>query len=67
MTYFCLLMLIVLSILIININNINYLECNKEVGGTAELKSEIIDQTANTHKLELTNNCHYSEACPYPR
>ena len=24
---------------------------NKEVGGTAELKSEIIDQTANTHKL----------------
>ena len=28
------------------------LECNKEVGGTAEeLKSEIIDQTANTHKL----------------
>ena len=27
------------------------LECNKEVGGTAELKSEIIDQRANTHKL----------------
>ena len=27
------------------------LECNEEVGGTAELKSEIIDQTANTHKL----------------
>ena len=27
------------------------LECNKEVCGTAELKSEIIDQTANTHKL----------------
>ena len=27
------------------------LECNKVVGGTAELKSEIIDQTANTHKL----------------
>ena len=25
------------------------LECNKEVGGTAELKSELIDQTANTH------------------
>ena len=24
---------------------------NKKVGGTAELKSEIIDQTANTHKL----------------
>ena len=27
------------------------LECNKEVGGTAELKTEIIDQTANTHRL----------------
>ena len=27
------------------------LVCKKEVGGTAELKSEIIDQTANTHKL----------------
>ena len=27
------------------------LECNKEVGSTAELNSEIIDQTANTHKL----------------
>ena len=27
------------------------LESNKEVGGTAELKSKIIDQTANTHKL----------------
>ena len=27
------------------------LECNKEVGGTAALKSEIIDQTANNHKL----------------
>ena len=26
-------------------------ECNKELGGTAELKSVIIDQTANTHKL----------------
>ena len=25
------------------------LECNKEVGGTAELKSELINQTANTH------------------
>ena len=35
------------------------LECNKEVGGTAELKSEIIDQTANTHQLltlEALNN-----------
>ena len=58
MTYFCLLMLIVLSILIININNINYLECNKEVGGTAELKSEIIDQTANTHKLLTLEALH---------
>ena len=27
------------------------LEGNKEVGGTAELNSEIIDQTANTQKL----------------
>ena len=27
------------------------LECNKEVIGTAELTSEIIDQKANTHKL----------------
>ena len=27
------------------------LEWNNEVGGTAELNSEIIDQTANTHKL----------------
>ena len=27
------------------------LECNKEVGGTAELKSKIIDQTAITQKL----------------
>ena len=27
------------------------LQGKKEVGGTAELKSEIIEQTANTHKL----------------
>ena len=27
------------------------LEFNKEVDGTAKLKSEIIDQTANNHKL----------------
>ena len=27
------------------------LECNKEIGGTAELKSEVIDQTADTHRL----------------
>ena len=27
------------------------LECNKEVGGTAELKSENIEQTVNTQKL----------------
>ena len=25
------------------------LECNKEIAGTADLKSEIKDQTANTH------------------
>ena len=29
----------------------HWLECNKEVGGTAELNSDITDQTANTHKL----------------
>ena len=34
------------------------LECNKEVGGTAELKSEIIDQTANTHKLLTLEALH---------
>ena len=33
------------------------LECNKEVGGTAELKSEIIDQTVNTHKLLTQEDC----------
>ena len=27
------------------------LDSNKEVNGTADLKSEIIDQTANTQKL----------------
>ena len=27
------------------------LECIRKVGGTAELKSEIIEQTANTQKL----------------
>ena len=35
------------------------LECNKVVGGTAELKSEIIDQTANTHKLLTLEVLHY--------
>ena len=25
--------------------------CSEELGGTAELKSEIIEQTGNTHKL----------------
>ena len=34
------------------------LECDKEVGGTAELKSEIIDQTANTHKLLILEALH---------
>ena len=34
------------------------LECNKEVGGTAELNSEIIDQTANTHKLLTLEALH---------
>ena len=34
------------------------LECNKEVGGTAELKSEIIDQTANSHKLLTLEALH---------
>ena len=34
------------------------LECNKEVGGSAELKSEIIDQTANTHKLLTLEALH---------
>ena len=34
------------------------LECRKKVGGTAELKSEIIDQTANTHKLLTLEALH---------
>ena len=34
------------------------LECNKEVGGTAELKSEIIDQAANTYKLLTLEALH---------
>ena len=34
------------------------LECNKEVGGTAELKSEIVDQTANTHRLLTLDILH---------
>ena len=33
------------------------LECNKEVGCTAELKSEIIGQTANTNKLLTLKHC----------
>ena len=33
-------------------------KCNKEVGGTAELKSEIIDQTANAHKLLTLEALH---------
>ena len=31
---------------------------NKEVGGTAELKSESIDQTANTHNLLTLEALH---------
>ena len=34
------------------------LEGNKEVGGTAELKSDIIDQTVNTHKLLTLEALH---------
>ena len=34
------------------------LVCKKEVGGTAELKSEIKDQTANTHKLLTLEALH---------
>ena len=34
------------------------LERNKEVGGTAEQKSQIIDQTANTHKLLTLEALH---------
>ena len=33
-------------------------ELNQEVGGTAELKSEIIDQTANTQKLLTLEALH---------
>ena len=40
------------------------LECNKEVGGTAELKSEIIDQTANTHKLLTLEALHICRERP---
>ena len=36
----------------------NLLECNEEVGRTAELKSDIIDQTANTHKLLTLEALH---------
>ena len=34
------------------------LKPNKEVGGTAELKSKIIDQTAKTHKLLTLEALH---------
>ena len=34
------------------------LEYKKELGGTAELKSEILDQTANTHKLLTLEALH---------
>ena len=40
------------------------LESNKEVGGTAELKSEIIDQTANTHKLLTLEALHIWREMP---
>ena len=41
------------------------LECNKEVGGgTNELKSEIIDQTANTHKLLTLEALHVCRERP---
>ena len=40
------------------------LECNKEVGGTAELKLEIIDQTTNTHKLLTLVALHVSKKRP---
>ena len=40
------------------------LECNKEVGGTAELKSEIIDQRANTHKLLTLEALHIWQERP---
>ena len=41
--------------------NFYLLECNKEVGGTAELKSEIIEQTANTHEATDTRGVAYLE------
>ena len=34
------------------------LECNKEVSGTAELTSDIIDQKASTHKLHTLEALH---------
>ena len=37
---------------------LHLLESNQEVGGTAELKSEIIDQTANTQKLLTLEASH---------
>ena len=39
-------------------NGQHFKACNKEVGGTAELNSEIIDQTANTHKLLTLEALH---------
>ena len=40
------------------------LECIKEVGGTVELKSEIIDQTADTHKLLTLEALHIWRESP---
>ena len=34
------------------------LECDKEVGGTAELKSEIIEQKDNPHQLLTLEDYH---------
>ena len=42
----------------------NLLERNKEVGGTAELKSEIMDQTSNTPKLLTLGALHIWRESP---
>ena len=43
---------------------LHLLECSKEVGGTAELKSEIMDQSANTHKLLTLEALHIRRERP---
>ena len=40
------------------------LECSKEVGGTAGLKSEIINETANTQKLLTLEALHICRERP---